>query len=319
MTLPIQDPTLAAEGLGVPPRRHGFLRSVLRERKTAVIGLAIIVFFILLAVIAPYISPYSATAQTCAVYEPPSASHWLGCDDGGIDMLSELMQGGRISLVVGFAATFVAIVIGGGVGILSGLFRPLDRHRPDAGDRLPAGHPRPGVRRGDRGPLGAEPVPRDHRDRHPGVDLHRADHPRPGHEPEGTGVRQARPGDRVRPRADHHPAHPAAGRPAADGQHRAHHRDRDLPGDRAGLPRPGRPHRHHLGHHPGARLRADGDQLRRVVGDRAGRVRDRDRHRRLLPARAGHRGRAEPAAEGGPPVGPPLADPAAGRTGARAI
>ena len=74
MTLPIQDPTLAAEGLGVPPRRHGFLRSVLRERKTAVIGLAIIVFFILLAVIAPYISPYSATAQTCAVYEPPSAA-----------------------------------------------------------------------------------------------------------------------------------------------------------------------------------------------------------------------------------------------------
>ena len=78
MTLPIQDPTLAAEGLGVPPRRHGFLRSVLRERKGAVIGLAIIVFFIVLSVIAPYISPYSATAQTCAVYEPPSASHWLG-------------------------------------------------------------------------------------------------------------------------------------------------------------------------------------------------------------------------------------------------
>ena len=35
---------------------------------------------------------------------------------------------------------------------------------------------------GDRRPLGAEPVPRDHRDRHPGVDLHRPDHPRPGDE-----------------------------------------------------------------------------------------------------------------------------------------
>jgi len=122
MTLPLQDPALAAEGLGVPPRRHGFLRGVLRERKAAVIGLAIIVFFILLSVIAPYISPYSATAQTCAVYAPPSSRHWLGCDDGGIDMLSELMQGGRISLVVAFAATFVAMVIGGGVGILTGYF-----------------------------------------------------------------------------------------------------------------------------------------------------------------------------------------------------
>jgi len=122
MTLPLQDPLLATEGLGMPPRRHGFLRGVLRERKAAVIGLAIITFFILLSVIAPYISPYSATAQTCAVYAPPSAQHWLGCDDGGIDMLSELMQGGRISLVVGFAATLVAMVIGGGVGILSGYF-----------------------------------------------------------------------------------------------------------------------------------------------------------------------------------------------------
>ena len=122
MTLPIQDPSLATQGLGVPPRRQGFLRGVLRERKAAVIGLTIIAFFVLLAIIAPFISPYSATAQTCRVYAPPSGQHWLGCDDGGIDMLSELMQGGRTSLVVGFAATVVAIVIGGGVGIVSGYF-----------------------------------------------------------------------------------------------------------------------------------------------------------------------------------------------------
>jgi peptide/nickel transport system permease protein len=121
MTL-MQEPSLAAEGLAAPPRRHGFFRDVLRARKAAVIGLSIIGFFVVLAVIAPYISPYSATTQSCAVYAPPSASHWLGCDDGGIDMLSELMQGGRISLVVGFAATLVAMVIGGGVGLLSGYF-----------------------------------------------------------------------------------------------------------------------------------------------------------------------------------------------------
>jgi peptide/nickel transport system permease protein len=124
MTLPMQDPLLAA-GLaadGPPPRRGGFLLDVLRDRKAAVVGLAIIVFFIVLSIVAPYISPYSAAHQTCAVYAPPSPRHWLGCDDGGIDMLSELMQGGRISLVVGFAATFVAMVIGGGIGILSGYF-----------------------------------------------------------------------------------------------------------------------------------------------------------------------------------------------------
>jgi peptide/nickel transport system permease protein len=122
MSLPLQDPALAAEGFGTPPRGAGFFLGVLRERKAAVIGLGIIVFFIVLAVVAPYISPYSASAQTCAVYAPPSVHHWLGCDDGGIDMLSELMQGGRISLVVGFAATLVAMLIGGGVGIVSGYF-----------------------------------------------------------------------------------------------------------------------------------------------------------------------------------------------------
>ena len=117
----IQDLSIA-EGTAPSPRRRGFFLGVLRDRKAAVIGLAIIVFFVVLAIVAPYISPYSASAQSCAVYAHPSIHHWLGCDDGGFDMLSELMQGGRISLVVGFAATLVAMIIGGGVGILSGYF-----------------------------------------------------------------------------------------------------------------------------------------------------------------------------------------------------
>jgi len=121
VSAPILDLSLA-EDIAPSPRRRGFFLNVLRERKAAVIGLAIIALFILLAIVAPYISPYSASAQTCSVYAPPSVHHWLGCDDGGIDMLSELMQGGRISLVIGFAATLVAMVIGGGVGIVSGYF-----------------------------------------------------------------------------------------------------------------------------------------------------------------------------------------------------
>jgi peptide/nickel transport system permease protein len=118
MTLPLQDPLLSAEGQGQPSHRSGFFRTVLRERKAAVVGLAIIVFFVVLSIIAPY----SVTEPSCAVYAPPSAQHWLGCDDGGIDMLSLLMVGGRISMIVGFAATLVAMIIGGGVGILSGYF-----------------------------------------------------------------------------------------------------------------------------------------------------------------------------------------------------
>jgi peptide/nickel transport system permease protein len=117
----IQDLSIA-EGTAPSPRRRGFFLGVLRDRKAAVIGLALIAVFVVLAIVAPYISPYSASSQSCAVYAHPSVHHWLGCDDGGFDMLSELMQGGRISLVVGFAATLVAMIIGGGVGILSGYF-----------------------------------------------------------------------------------------------------------------------------------------------------------------------------------------------------
>jgi peptide/nickel transport system permease protein len=128
MSALIQEPALEAGPADrTSGRRHGFFVSLLRERKAAAIGLGLILFFVVLAIIAPLISPYSPTAQTCgsgpaAVFAPISAQHWLGCDDGGIDMLSELMQGGRISLVVGFAATLVAMVIGGGVGVLSGYF-----------------------------------------------------------------------------------------------------------------------------------------------------------------------------------------------------
>ncbi|HYB85381.1 MAG TPA: ABC transporter permease [Streptosporangiaceae bacterium] len=122
MTLPLQDPLLSAEGQGQPSRRTGFFRSVLRERKSAIVGLSIIIFFVVLSIIAPYIAPHSVTQPSCPVYAPPSTEHWLGCDDGGIDMLSLLMVGGRISMIVGFAATLVAMIIGGGVGILSGFF-----------------------------------------------------------------------------------------------------------------------------------------------------------------------------------------------------
>ncbi len=106
----------------VSKSRAGLIRQAIAERKAAALGLGIIVFFVILAIAAPLIAPYSTTAPSCAVFAPPSANHWLGCDDGGIDMLSEIISGGRISLIIGFAATLIAMVIGGGVGIASGYF-----------------------------------------------------------------------------------------------------------------------------------------------------------------------------------------------------
>jgi len=117
----VQDPGAVTDG-AVLKSDAGMLREVLTERKTAVVGLCIIAFFVLLAVVAPILAPYPTDARTCPVFAAPSASHWLGCDDGGIDLLSEIMVGGGISLIIGFTATLVSMVIGGGFGILSGYF-----------------------------------------------------------------------------------------------------------------------------------------------------------------------------------------------------
>jgi peptide/nickel transport system permease protein len=106
------------------PRRslRGMVWGIIRERPSAAVGAILLGSFILIALLAPFIEPYGVHEQVGPVYGPPSAQHWLGLDDGGIDMVSLLIQGGRISLVVGFAAALVATVIGGGVGILAGYF-----------------------------------------------------------------------------------------------------------------------------------------------------------------------------------------------------
>jgi peptide/nickel transport system permease protein len=100
----------------------GWLLDVLRESRQAKIGLAVLTAFVLIAILAPWIEPYDVHTRVGPVYGAPSWSHPLGLDDGGIDMVSLLIQGGRISLIVGFAAALVAMVIGGTIGIVAGYF-----------------------------------------------------------------------------------------------------------------------------------------------------------------------------------------------------
>ena len=94
----------------------------LRHQRSALIGATILAAAIVTAVLAPWIAPYDIHTQSGPVFGPPSLSHPMGLDDGGIDMLSLVMWGMRISLVVGFAATFVSMVIGGSIGLASGYF-----------------------------------------------------------------------------------------------------------------------------------------------------------------------------------------------------
>ncbi|MEP4486742.1 MAG: ABC transporter permease [Halioglobus sp.] len=93
----------------------------LRKNRLAVIGLGTLVFFIAIALLTPWIAPYSYQAQNLDLgATPPSAAHWLGTDIFGRDMLTQIMYGGRISLAVGFVATAVALVIGITWGAIAG-------------------------------------------------------------------------------------------------------------------------------------------------------------------------------------------------------
>ncbi|MGZ4480979.1 MAG: ABC transporter permease [Gaiellales bacterium] len=101
---------------------RGFVRRVVLGDWQSIAGLSVLAFFVAVALLAPYLAPFSPTDSVGPVYAAPSSRHLLGLDDGGIDMLTILMYGARISLLVGFAASLVAMLIGGGIGILSGYF-----------------------------------------------------------------------------------------------------------------------------------------------------------------------------------------------------
>jgi peptide/nickel transport system permease protein len=118
----LRDPDTAAELIAPGPTRGGLLWQTIRRRSSAAIGATVLLVVAGAAILAPWIAPYGLHDQVGPVFGAPSADHPLGLDDGGIDMVTLLMWGARISLVVGFAATLVSIAIGGTIGMLAGYF-----------------------------------------------------------------------------------------------------------------------------------------------------------------------------------------------------
>jgi len=93
----------------------------LTRNKAAMFGAFILLILIACAALAPWIAPYSYSFQDLELgASPPSAAHILGTDVLGRDLLSRILYGARISLLVGFVATGVALVIGVSWGIIAG-------------------------------------------------------------------------------------------------------------------------------------------------------------------------------------------------------
>ena len=93
----------------------------LYKNKAAVAGAIVLVVLIVLAAFAPWIAPYPYAYQNLDLgASPPSSAHLLGTDVLGRDLLSRILYGARISLLVGFIATTVALLIGVSWGIIAG-------------------------------------------------------------------------------------------------------------------------------------------------------------------------------------------------------
>lgn len=105
----------------------------LRRHRLAMVSLVVLSLLILMAIFAPVIAPYDPIAQPrganlrAMYFQPPSATHWLGTDDLGRDVLSRLIYGSRVSLLVGFLAALSSVLVGTIMGATAGFFsgRPL--------------------------------------------------------------------------------------------------------------------------------------------------------------------------------------------------
>lgn len=104
----------------ISPMRAAW-RRLMRQRLNAW-ALGFLIALVTLCLVGPWLSPYDQAQQNLALKATsPSASHWLGTDPLGRDMLTRILHGGRVSLEVGLLATAVAAVIGVFYGMISGL------------------------------------------------------------------------------------------------------------------------------------------------------------------------------------------------------
>jgi peptide/nickel transport system permease protein len=111
-------PSIAGSVIRSPTRDA--LRRFFASR-SAVVGLAVAVFFIAMAVLAPLLAPYGADQQSLGDrLKPPSQAHLFGTDDLGRDVLSRTMLGAQISLRVGVLAVLIALFAGSTIGLTAG-------------------------------------------------------------------------------------------------------------------------------------------------------------------------------------------------------
>ncbi|MCA1647871.1 MAG: ABC transporter permease, partial [Chloroflexi bacterium] len=110
-------------------RHHTFLSGAWHRfvaRRLVLVGLVLVIILVLIGLFGRFMAPYRPIAQDLtSVLAAPTASHWLGTDELGRDVLSRLLYGATISLQVGIAAVLIASVPGVILGTYVGYRRGL--------------------------------------------------------------------------------------------------------------------------------------------------------------------------------------------------
>lgn len=114
---------LENENLEKPESQIKEMWEALKENTAAVVGLFIIIFLMLVAIIGPLLMPYDPNlSDMTKSFIHPNAQHWFGTDQLGRDIFSRIIAGTRISLTVGLSAVIIALTVGVVLGSTAGYF-----------------------------------------------------------------------------------------------------------------------------------------------------------------------------------------------------
>lgn len=106
--------------------RHPW-RAFVRRHPLLVIGGVLLAIMALIALLAPWIAPYSPIEMSVLKrLKEPSSTHFFGTDAMGRDVFSRVLWGGRVSLIVGISVALLATTVGGLIGMVAGFSRPAD-------------------------------------------------------------------------------------------------------------------------------------------------------------------------------------------------
>ena len=129
---PIPEAKLTSQPGAAPVPLHPPQRSITRRRliltfrnPIVLIGLVIILFWVLMALVGPSLRPYDYTDMVATPWTPPSGEYWLGTDRLGRDMFARLAVGARLMLVLPTAAVILGVGLGTTIGLVTGYFGGL--------------------------------------------------------------------------------------------------------------------------------------------------------------------------------------------------